>query len=54
MSTTQNKPKRASYPSDMSKNGWKKLKKVLPDSKSATEKGGRPPVELKEVINAIF
>lgn len=54
MSTPQNKPKRAKYPSDMSKNGWKKLKAVLPASKSGTEKGGRPPAELKEVINAIF
>lgn len=54
MSTAQNKSKRASYPSDMSKNGWGKLKKVLPGSKSGTKKGGRPPSELKEVINAIF
>lgn len=54
MSTSQNKPKRANYPSDMSKNGWKKLKAVLPAAKSGTEKGGRPPAELKEVINAIF
>jgi len=54
MSTPQSKPKRAKYPSDMSKNGWEKLKVVLPASNSGTEKGGRPPVELKEVINAIF
>ena len=54
MSTPQNKPKRAKYPSDMTKNGWKKLKAVLPASKPSTEKGGRPPADLKEVINAIF
>lgn len=54
MSTLQNKPKRAKYPSDMSENGWKKLKKVLPASKSGTEKGGRPPADLKEIINALF
>lgn len=54
MSTPQNKPKRAKYPSDMTKNGWKKLKAVLPAPKPRTEKGGRPPADLKEVINAIF
>lgn len=54
MSTTQDNTKRAKYPSDMSKHGWKKLKKLLPTSKSGTTKGGRPPVELKEVINGIF
>ena len=54
MSTLQSKPPRAKYPSDMSKNGWEKLKDLLPLTKSGTEKGGRPPVEVKEVINAIF
>lgn len=54
MSTPQNKPKRAKYPSDMTKNGWKKLKAVLPAPKPRTEKGGRPPADLKEVINGIF
>lgn len=54
MSTPQNKPKRAKYPSDMSKNGWKKLKEVLPASKSGTKKGGRPSEDLKEIINGIF
>lgn len=54
MSTPQNKPKRAKYPSDMTKNGWKKLKAVLPAPKPRAEKGGRPPADLKEVINGIF
>lgn len=54
MSTDQNKVKRAKYPSDMSKNGWEKLKKLLPESKSDAIQGGRPPSELKEIINAIF
>jgi putative transposase len=54
MSTLQSTSKRAKYPSDMSKNGWSKLKEVLPSSKSGTEKGGRPPAELREVINGIF
>lgn len=54
MSTLQNKPKRSKYPSDMRKNGWRKLKSVLPACKSGTPKGGRPSAEMKEVINAIF
>ncbi len=47
MSTGQNKINRKKYPSDMSKNGWKQLKKLLPPSKSNTETGGRIPVNLK-------
>ena len=54
MSTVQNKINRKKYPSDMSKNGWKQLKKLLPLSKSNTETRGRIPVNLKEVVNAIF
>lgn len=54
MSTDQNKVKRGKYPSDMSKNGWEKIKKLLPESKSNTIQGGRPASELKEIINAIF
>jgi putative transposase len=53
MSTGVIKIKRRRYPSDISKNGWKQLKRllVLPCSSA---KGGRPAVELREVINAIF
>ena len=54
MSTVQNNTNRKKYPSDISKNGWKQLKKLLPPSKSNTETGGRIPVNLKEVVNAIF
>ena len=54
MSTDQNKVKRGKYPSDISKNGWKKLKKLLPESKSNAHIGGRRASELKEVINGIF
>lgn len=50
----QSKSNRKSYPSDMSKAGWKKLKPLLPKPKSGTVKGGRPPEEVMEVINAIF
>ncbi len=53
MSTYQNKAERGSYPSDMSKNGWRQLKKCffIP---AVSSKGGRPAKDLKEVINAIF
>lgn len=54
MSTQQTNQKRAKYPSDISKNGWEHLKKLLPEPKSNTIQGGRPATELKEVINAIF
>jgi hypothetical protein len=52
MSTNSNKAKRINYPSDLSKNGWQKLKKlfIIPAS---SPKGGRPAPELKEAINAI-
>jgi len=54
MSTHQKKVKRRRYPSDMSENGWKKLKPYLPEAKSDKQKGGREPVSIKEVINGIF
>ena len=54
MSTVQTSPKRKKYPSDISKNGWKNLKKELPKPKNDSELGGRPNIDLKEVINAIF
>ena len=54
MSTVSISTKRKRYPSDMSKNGWKTLKAHLPCSKSNSLVGGRPPANLKEVINGIF
>ncbi len=54
MSTQQKNGKRRKYPSDMSENGWKKLKPYLPEAKSDKQKGGRQPVPLKEVINGIL
>jgi putative transposase len=54
MSTIQKKAKRKRYPSDISQNGWKKLKKQLLVNREESGKGGRPAVNLKEVINAIF
>ena len=54
MSTYQKKTKRGRYPSDMSKNGWRQLKRcfIIPDS--YRPQGGRPPADLQEVINAIL
>lgn len=46
--------KRRSYPSDLSKKSWKRIKKYLPDSKSDAKKGGRPSVNLREVVNGIY
>jgi putative transposase len=43
------KPKR--YPSDLTRNQWKRLKRLLPPAKP----GGRPrSVKLREVVNGIF
>ena len=53
MSTVQKKAKRRKYPSDMSENGWRQLKKCFLNC-PANPKGGRPAADLKEVINAIF
>lgn len=54
MSTSSISTKHRKYPSDISKNGWSTLKPLLPYSKSNHYRGGRPPVDLQEVINAIF
>ena len=54
MITLQSSPKRSKYPSDISKHGWKNLKKELPLAKNTSDKGGRPSEDLREIINAIF
>lgn len=54
MSTVQKNGKRAKYPSDISQNGWNKLKKVLFSAPGEPKLGGRPSADLHEVINAIF
>ena len=54
MSTYQNKAERRSYPSDMSKNGWRQLKKCFTIPDTTSPKSGRPPADLQEVINAIL
>lgn len=54
MSTVQKTVKRAKYPSDMSANGWLKIKDKLPKPKNDTKVGGRPAESLREIINGIF
>ena len=54
MSTVQSTVNREKYPSDISKNGWKNLKKELPKPKNDSNKGGRPSLDLKEIINGMF
>jgi putative transposase len=54
VSTTQKKEKRKSYPSDLSKNGWKQFKKLKPALLEEEQVLGRPRAALKEVINTIF
>ena len=46
---------RASYPSDISDEGWNLIKKSIPHAKSNKRIGGRPEKYLKrEIVNAIF
>jgi putative transposase len=54
MSTLQKTPKLAKYPSDISQNGCKNLKKVLPARLYDFQKGGQPASDGKAIINAIF
>jgi transposase len=46
--------KKKRYTSDLTDKQWKKIENILPASKSNNEKGGRPPSNMREVINAIF
>lgn len=54
MSAAQRKNKRAKYPSDLPYNKLKKLVRLLPKPKSNKKVGGRPPLDIYEVIQAIF
>jgi putative transposase len=50
----QNKTKEQKYPSDLSKKSWQKLEKLLPNPKKRDGKVGRPPADLRLVINGIL
>ena len=45
---------RKPYPTDLTDAQWERLEPLLPRPKSGTTKGGRPPVDRREVVNAIF
>ncbi|MFO0798285.1 MAG: transposase [Gemmataceae bacterium] len=42
------------YATDVTDAQWECLEPLLPKSKSGTRKGGRPPPDRREVLNAIF
>lgn len=45
---------RCAYPSDLSDAAWEFIAPLLPAPRSGTAAGGRPPVPLREVVNAIL
>ncbi|MFO0824594.1 MAG: transposase [Gemmataceae bacterium] len=45
---------RKPYPTDLTDTQWERLEPMLPRPKSGTKKGGRPPVDWREIVNAIF
>ncbi|MDX2306102.1 MAG: IS5 family transposase [Microscillaceae bacterium] len=49
-----NKAIRRSYPSDLKEKEWLIISPLLPKSKSNGEQGGRPVVNLREVLNRIL
>lgn len=50
----QNKTKEKTYPSDLSKKSWQKLEQLLPKPKKKEGEVGRPPADLRLVINGIL
>lgn len=42
------------YPSEISDKSWKRLSKLLPKPKKKEGEVGRPPIDLREVINGIL
>jgi putative transposase len=45
---------RKPYPTDLTDDQWDRLEPLLPKPKSGTRKGGRPAVDTREVLNAVF
>ena len=45
---------RKPYPTDLTDAQWERLEPLIPKPKSGTNKGGRPPVDRREIVNAIF
>lgn len=50
--TTQNFKKK--YPHELSQKQWKQLQKLLPAPKKKPDGPGRPPLDLRQVVNAIL
>lgn len=42
------------YPTELSNQQWKRLKPLLPTPKKQADGPGRPPLELRQVINGIL
>lgn len=45
---------RKSYPSDLSEKQWRNIKPLLPQPKANNTTGGRPPSDLREILNGIM
>jgi transposase len=45
---------RKPYPTDLTDAQWERLEPLIPRPKSGTQKGGRPAVDRREIVNAIF
>jgi putative transposase len=42
------------YPTDLTDEQWQRMQRYLPPSKSGTPKGGRPPVDRRQVVNGLM
>jgi len=42
------------YPTDLTDEQWRLIKPHLPPAKSGTPKGGRPPTEVRMVVNGLL
>ena len=42
------------YPTDLTDEQWALIKRHIPPSKSGTRKGGRPPTDVRAVINGLM
>lgn len=42
------------YPTDLTDEQWQLIKPHLPPTKSGTRKGGRPPADLRQVVNGLM
>ncbi len=42
------------YPTDLTDEQWERIKPHIPPSKSGTRKGGRPPVDVRVVVNGLM